>query len=119
MFHTIGIYFSVPLEKDYEIPLQKEISPTIGMQQIEYVSHCLSFDPVGISYHHHHIWTHPYTTPWLDINERDLDNHQNHHSGPQPYILKADFLDVRTPQKDCLRTQSQSLKANNSAMCYK
>ena len=45
------------------------------------------------------------------------------------YILKADVLDVRTPQKIqifCRKIvwerenyQSQSLKANNSAMCYK
>ena len=47
----------------------------------------------------------------------------------QPYILKADVLDVRTPQKiqvfrrkivwERENYQSQSLKANNSAMCYK
>ena len=46
-----------------------------------------------------------------------------------PYILKADVLDVRTPQKIQIfrrkfvwereNYQSQSLKANNSAMCYK
>ena len=45
------------------------------------------------------------------------------------YILKADVLDVRTPQKIQIfrrkivwereNYQSQSLKANNSAMCYK
>ena len=46
-----------------------------------------------------------------------------------PYILKADVLDVQTPQKIKIfrrkivwqreNYQSQSLKANNSAMCYK
>ena len=45
------------------------------------------------------------------------------------YILKADVLDVRTPQKIQIfrrkifwqreNYKSQSLKANNSAMCYK
>ena len=45
------------------------------------------------------------------------------------YILKADILDVRTPQKIKIfrrkivwqreNYQSQSLKANNSAICYK
>ena len=45
------------------------------------------------------------------------------------YILKADVLDVRTPQKiqifrrkivwERKNYQSQSLKPNNSAMCYK
>ena len=49
--------------------------------------------------------------------------------GVTSYILKADVLDVRTPQKiqifrrkivrECENYQSQSLKANNSAMCYK
>ena len=48
---------------------------------------------------------------------------------PISYILKARVLGVQTPQticnfpqKDCLKRknyQSQSLKANNSAMCYK
>ena len=45
-----------------------------------------------------------------------------------PYILKAEVLDVRTPQKIQIfrrkivlergNYQSQSLKANNSALCY-
>ena len=49
--------------------------------------------------------------------------------GRYPYILKADVLDVRTSQKIQIfrrkivwereNYQSQSLKANNSAMCYK
>ena len=49
--------------------------------------------------------------------------------GAEAYILKADVLDVRTPQKIQIfrrkivwereNYQSQSLKPNNSAMCYK
>ena len=79
MFHTIGIYLSVFLEIDFLVNTNPSSGGNIpNDRDAENVSHCLIFDPVGISYHYHNNWTHPYTAPWLDINDSDLDNHQNH-----------------------------------------
>ena len=58
-----------------------------------------------------------------------VDDEDDGDGSGSPYILKADVLDVRTPQKIQIfrrkivwereNYHSQSLKANNSAMCYK